>query len=863
LAFLIAVPAAIPALFADYNLAIYQLPGWSDKIVVTDSAGRNSDDSEVGENVSWQWAVINSGSSLIEPSYIGYSFVTQVCFDDILPCALFYEGKYTPGQYRTGNRGRNLLKPGLHTISIKVDCNNQIIETNENDNAYSKTFLVMHPNLTPYQPEGWDDKIVLSKFTEEGFVRVSDFSAQDVLYAGWQVINDAASTVWQGHSTELYVDGALCGHPWDYQEPLLPGKVDERDLVGIGVLSPGLHTLTIKTDTLNTVQESNEGDNEYTRTIYVTDGSGKPNLVPYQPPGWSDKIVVSTVTGTNTDTSNLSTSYVLYADWAVINNGTGPTASPFCVQLYLDGALLEAWNRTEPQGPDYFIYINDYDLGRLNAGTHTLLLRVDCGNSVSESNENDNEYSRTFYVAAGGGLPNLTPYPPPGWSDKIVVSNTPGTNSDSTSLAPTDTLYLDWAVISNGVEAVSSSFYTELYVDGVQWQTWQSPPSLSSGAFDLFFDVSLGMLSAGTHTLRLRTDSTGAITESNEADNEYTKTITIGTPACPPPQPPIVSAPGNVTTGENYTVTWTGTSPENVYLLQESTNIGFIGAQSWVLNGTSRSFSHSGAGTYHYRVLARIHCSGQESDSSWSGAAQTLVTIPGGDKLLLSGDRFSVEVTWRTVEGHAGKGTSVRVSSDSGYFWFFSAANVELFVKLLDGRGANGHFWFFYGALTTLEYTIRVVDTQTGVVKTYFNPQGVQAGGHDTTAFAGAPGLSMARLGEGPAWGGSTPDRSLYTQGSRFRIEVTWRTPGGATGSGTAVPLTTDSGYFWFFDSSNVELVVKIVDGRGANSHFWFFYGSLTDIQFTITVTDTTTGASRSYQGQQGVQQSGYDLSAF
>jgi len=47
------------------------------------------------------------------------------------------------------------------------------------------------------------------------------------------------------------------------------------------------------------------------------------------------------------------------------------------------------------------------------------------------------------------------------------------------------------------------------------------------------------------------------------------------------------------------------------------------------------------------------------------------------------------------------------------------------------------------------------------------------------------------------------------------------------------------------------------------NSHFWFFYGSLTDIQITITVTDQTTGVSRVYTGQQGAQQSGFDLMAF
>lgn len=40
-----------------------------------------------------------------------------------------------------------------------------------------------------------------------------------------------------------------------------------------------------------------------------------------------------------------------------------------------------------------------------------------------------------------------------------------------------------------------------------------------------------------------------------------------------------------------------------------------------------------------------------------------------------------------------------------------------------------------YGALTNVEYTITVTDTETGAVKTYFNPQGQLASRADTSAF--------------------------------------------------------------------------------------------------------------------------------
>ena len=56
-------------------------------------------------------------------------------------------------------------------------------------------------------------------------------------------------------------------------------------------------------------------------------------------------------------------------------------------------------------------------------------------------------------------------------------------------------------------------------------------------------------------------------------------------------------------------------------------------------------------------------------------------------------------------------------------------------VKILDGTTVNGHFWVFYGALSDVEYTLRVTDTMTGAVRTYTNPPGSICGRADTTAF--------------------------------------------------------------------------------------------------------------------------------
>jgi glucose/arabinose dehydrogenase len=93
---------------------------------------------------------------------------------------------------------------------------------------------------------------------------------------------------------------------------------------------------------------------------------------------------------------------------------------------------------------------------------------------------------------------------------------------------------------------------------------------------------------------------------------------------------------------------------------------------------------------------------------------------------------------------------------------------------------------------------------------------------------------------------------TLCLNDGRFAVSATWRTSAGQQGTGRAVSLTADTGYFWFFDQANVEMVVKVLDACGVNSRFWVFAGGLTDVQVDWTVTDTHTGARRTYRNTQG-----------
>jgi subtilisin family serine protease len=89
---------------------------------------------------------------------------------------------------------------------------------------------------------------------------------------------------------------------------------------------------------------------------------------------------------------------------------------------------------------------------------------------------------------------------------------------------------------------------------------------------------------------------------------------------------------------------------------------------------------------------------------------------------------------------------------------------------------------------------------------------------------------------------------SLCLEDRRFVATATWEKPGGATGAGAAIPLTGDTGAFWFFDPSNVEAIVKVLDACGVNGSHWVFASGLTNVKVTLVVTDTVTQVTKLYE---------------
>lgn len=79
-------------------------------------------------------------------------------------------------------------------------------------------------------------------------------------------------------------------------------------------------------------------------------------------------------------------------------------------------------------------------------------------------------------------------------------------------------------------------------------------------------------------------------------------------------------------------------------------------------------------------------------------------------------------------------------TAESGLFWFFSATNWEVMVKVLNGCGLNNRWWVFSAATTNVFYRLEVLDVRAGVNKVYFNYPGPPAPAvTDVNALATCP----------------------------------------------------------------------------------------------------------------------------
>lgn len=87
-------------------------------------------------------------------------------------------------------------------------------------------------------------------------------------------------------------------------------------------------------------------------------------------------------------------------------------------------------------------------------------------------------------------------------------------------------------------------------------------------------------------------------------------------------------------------------------------------------------------------------------------------------------------------------------------------------------------------------------------------------------------------------------------QNRRFEVSMTY----GDDVAATVVPSFSDeSGNFSFFQSTNWEMLVKVLDGCRINGYYWVFAAGATSLPWELTVTDKFTEETQTYQAAPGI----------
>ena len=194
----------------------------------------------------------------------------------------------------------------------------------------------------------------------------------------------------------------------------------------------------------------------------------------------------------------------------------------------------------ELDGPDDKQWLLDSFAGRpgvwaLGGWESHVKVRLDYDNTVSESNENNNYYERTITVSSAGN-PDLAAYKPSNWNNNIPVGTTQlswdAAHSGTEPYYNNQTLYFNWGSANLGATS-AAGYKVHVEVSGTGGGSWDWPGLTTAGGYWTCSatDQAFGPLAAGTHTLKVWLDYDNTVSESNEGNNYYERTITVSTVA--------------------------------------------------------------------------------------------------------------------------------------------------------------------------------------------------------------------------------------------------------------------------------------------------------------------------------------------
>jgi hypothetical protein len=346
-------------------------------------------------------------------------------------------------------------------------------------------------DLTLATPTGWSNCVVCN-YRDSGSPPVTEglWVGNDTTFVSIALANQGTATATQPVTFGFYLDGALLFKAtWDNQSGLPAGYMATFDPIQVTVSTGGQHTISVKVDPDNQIQESNKANNSCGFTGSWALASA-PDLIIYGPQGWSNCVVCNYRQVATPVTESLATgANATYVYWTVANAGAGVASGDIPFGFYLDGALLftATWRGASlPAG--YYQAFNPVQVTVPTAGQHTISVVVDPDNQIPEIDKSDNECDFTGNWTETGPTP--TPGPTAVPASPIDVTTYIFNNilpALGTTYPPLDALIS--SVISTGITPLVNQFVAADPVhrvtvkDGVSLVFGNTPVTTKYGTF--------------------------------------------------------------------------------------------------------------------------------------------------------------------------------------------------------------------------------------------------------------------------------------------------------------------------------------------------------------------------------------------
>ncbi len=213
-------------------------------------------------------------------------------------------------------------------------------------------------------------------------------------------------------------------------------------------------------------------------------------------------------------------------EYDMANVGTGPADSPFWNRLRSGtDVITQQSNLTLATGEARTVMTQGY----LAPGGHTVTLTVDDENDVAESDETNNAFSVDVDLTGScADLADVTS------KDEITIGGKTAPWGGTINLDETDAhsvsnghcaFRVSYGIVNQGPVATSPPFWNRTRASA-KVVTQQSNLELAAGEErDILTDA---YIDAGTHTVELSLDDDDQVTESDETNNRFSLTVTVG-----------------------------------------------------------------------------------------------------------------------------------------------------------------------------------------------------------------------------------------------------------------------------------------------------------------------------------------------